>query len=188
MITPPLDRNDRRALEVTPLPDARGGRPEVGPIGRLGRWTATHFAAVAAAWVVVGVGLLMFAPRVETALSGAGWQATGSESVRARALIDKNFDGLGTYGQTVVVHAPDRTVSDPAFRRVVRGVEARLERDPAVTTVVAPRAGASISRDRHTAVIKAGAARDADGMVRAADELKGALARLGSRGVHVHLT
>src|SRR3954471_8783592 len=97
-------------------------RTQVGPIGRLGRWTATHFTAVVATWVVVAVGLGVLAPRVEKALSGAGWQATGSESVRARALIDKTFDGVGTYGQTVVVHSPTKTVSDPAFRRVLRGV------------------------------------------------------------------
>src|SRR4051794_30589911 len=88
-------------------------RRQVGPIGRLGRWTATHFAAVAAAWVVVAVGLGVFAPRAEQALSGAGWEATGSESVQARELIDKNFDGLGSYGLVVVVHATDKTVSDP---------------------------------------------------------------------------
>ena len=53
----------------------------VGPIGRLGRWTATHFRVVAVAWVVVAVGFGVFAPRVEKALSGAGWEATGSQSV-----------------------------------------------------------------------------------------------------------
>ena len=42
----------------------------VGPIGRLGRYTATHFRAVLVAWAVVAVGLGFFAPRVETALSG----------------------------------------------------------------------------------------------------------------------
>src|SRR4051812_22382872 len=78
---------------------------QVGPIGTLGRWTATHFATVVAIWVVLAVGLGILAPRVETALSGAGWEATGSESVQARALIDKDFDGLGSYGQTVVVHS-----------------------------------------------------------------------------------
>ena len=57
----------------------------------------------------------VLAPRVEQALSGAGWETTGSESVQARQLIDRNFDGFGTYGLTVVVHAPDKTVSDPAF-------------------------------------------------------------------------
>src|SRR5437764_1619237 len=98
-----------------------GGRLEVGPIGRLGHWTAGHFGAVVAAWVVVAVGLGMFAPRVEEALSGAGWEATGSESVQARELIDKNFNGLGSYGQVVVVHARDKAISDPAFRRVLQG-------------------------------------------------------------------
>ena len=70
----------------------------VGPIGRLGRWTATHFGAVVAAWVVVAVGLGVFAPRAEKALSGAGWEATDSESVQARQLIKKDFNGLGSYG------------------------------------------------------------------------------------------
>lgn len=165
-----------------------GGRREVGAIGRLGRWTATHFRAVVAAWVVVAVALGVFAPRVEKTLSGAGWEATGSESVQARQLIDKSFKGLGSYALTVVVHAPQKTVSDPAFRRALRGVEAKLRTEPAVASVEPPRAGMSISPDRHTAVIWAGAARNANDMVRAADELKRPLAKLGSDGVRVDLT
>jgi RND superfamily putative drug exporter len=188
MITTHPDRTHRRGLEATAFPGIRRSRLQLGPIGRLGHWTATHFTAVAVAWVVVAAGAGMFAPRVEKALSGAGWEATGSESVQARKLIDKNFDGLGSYGQMVVVHSPDKAISDPAFRRALRGVEATLESDPAVTTVVPPRAGVSISADRHTAVIQAGAARDSNGMVRAADELKGPLAKLGSDGVQVNLT
>ena len=163
-------------------------RLKLGPIGRLGRWTATHFRTVAAAWVVVAVALGVLAPRVEKALSGAGWEAAGSESVQARQLIDKNLSGFGTYGLMVVVHARDKTVSDPAFERVLRGVEDKLNSDPAVATVVPPRAGVSISADRHAAVIQAGAARDENAMVRAAGELKGPLARLGSSGVRVNLT
>ena len=134
-----------------------GARLQVGAIGRLGCWTAGHFRIVAAAWVVVAVGLGVLAPRVENALSGAGWETTGSESVQARQLIGKGFNGFGTYGQMVVVHAPDKTVSDPAFERVLRGVEDKLKRDPAVATVVPPRAGVSISPDRHAAVIQTGA-------------------------------
>ena len=61
----------------------------VGPIGRLGRFTATHFRAVLIGWIVVAVGLGLFAPRVETALSGAGWETTGSQSVQARTVIDQ---------------------------------------------------------------------------------------------------
>ena len=52
-----------------------------GPVGRLGRWTATHFRVVAIAWASSRSASAFFAPRVEKALSGAGWEATGSESV-----------------------------------------------------------------------------------------------------------
>jgi RND superfamily putative drug exporter len=45
------------------------------------------------AWAVVAVALGFFAPRFETALSGAGWETTGSQSVQARELIDRNFQG-----------------------------------------------------------------------------------------------
>src|SRR4051794_25014586 len=145
----------------------------VGPIGRLGRWTATHFGAFAAAWVVVAVGLGVFAPRAEKALSGAGWEATGSESVQARQLIEKDFHGLGSYGLVVVVDSPGKTVSAPAFRRALRDVEVTLKRDPAVTAVVPPRAGVSISPDRHTAVIQAGAGRGPNPLGGAAGGVEG---------------
>src|SRR4051794_36190664 len=158
-------------------------RLDVGPIGRLGRWAAAHVRIVAAAWIVVAVGLGVLAPRAEKALSGAGWEATGSESVQARQLIDRNFSGAGSYGLSVAVHAADTTVSDPAFRRVLAHVQDKLQHDAAVAGT-----GVSISPDRHVAVVQAGAARGANDMVRAADELKGALARLGSGGVQVNLT
>jgi hypothetical protein len=47
----------------------------VGPIGRLGRYTATHFRTVLIGWAVVAVVLGFFAPKVETALSGASWKS-----------------------------------------------------------------------------------------------------------------
>ena len=50
----------------------------LGPIGRLGRYAAAHRRAVFITWAVIAVGLGVLAPRVETALSGAGWQANGS--------------------------------------------------------------------------------------------------------------
>jgi RND superfamily putative drug exporter len=160
----------------------------LGPIGRLGRWTATHVRIVVAAWAVIAVGLGVLAPRAEHALSGAGWEATGSESVQARELIDRNFDGLGAYGLMVVVHSEEQTVRDPGFRRAIAGVQATLERSDAVTTVVPARPGTSISRDGRTAVVQAGAAQDPNDMVRAADDLKDELAALGGDAVAVDLT
>jgi RND superfamily putative drug exporter len=160
----------------------------VGPIGRLGRFAADHVRAVSIAWAVVAVALAVFAPNVETALSGAGWQATGSESVQARTLIQKNFGGLSSSAPIVVVHSPTLTTSAPAFRATVGKAEAVLHADSRVSTVVPPRPGVSISPDGHTALIVAGAAKDPTAMVAAADSLKGRLKRLGSGDISVSLT
>jgi len=160
----------------------------VGPIGRIGRYTATHFRVVLAGWLIAALGLGFFAPKVETALSGAGWETTGSQSVRARALIDQNFHGLSSYALMTVVYSPTQTTSAPAFKTTVARVQAALRADKAARGIVGPSPGVSISRDGHTAIVQAGAARSSNGMVRAADSLKGKLAALSTAGVQVHLT
>jgi putative drug exporter of the RND superfamily len=161
---------------------------EVGPIGRLGRWTATHVRAVALSWAVVAVVLGFFAPRVEHALSGAGWEASGSESVSAREAIDEEFDGLSSSALMVVVSSETATYREPAFGAIVDDVVAELDADPRVTSVVAPAPGSSISRDGRTVVVQAGAGASSNEMVRAADDLKAELAALGGRDVAVALT
>jgi putative drug exporter of the RND superfamily len=160
----------------------------VGPLGRLGRYTATHLRVVLVGWLTIAVALGFFAPRVETALSGAGWETTGSQSVQARRLIDNNFQGLGSYALMTVIHSPTKTVADPAFREVVANVERTLRADSAIKSVLPPAPGASISRDGHNAIVQAGAARSSNAMVSAADRLKGKLARFSTAGVQVNLT
>jgi len=160
----------------------------VGPIGRLGRYTATHFRTVLTTWLVIAVALAFLAPRAETALSGAGWEASGSQSAQARKLVERDFGGLGSYGLMTVVHSPTETVSSPGFGAVLARVERTLRANSAVRSVVAPSAGVSISRDGHTAIVQAGAARNPNEMVAAADKLKGALHRLSTRGTVVNLT
>jgi putative drug exporter of the RND superfamily len=162
--------------------------PRVGPIGRLGRYTATHLRVVLAAWLVVALALGFLAPRVETALSGAGWETTGSQSVQARHLIDRSFQGLGSYGLMTVVHSPTHTARDAGFKQVVSKVERVLRADGAIETVVAPKPGVSLSRDGHIAIVQAGAAHGSNEMVRAADRLKGKLAALSSGDVRASLT
>ena len=163
-------------------------RPEaVGPIGRLGGWAADHARMVAIAWAIVTVALAVFAPKVETALSGAGWQANGSESVQARALIEQHFRGLSSSAPVVVVHSPTLTVGSPAFQGTVARAERILRSDPRISTVVPPRPGVSISRDRHTVLVVAGARRDPTAMVAAADSLKGKMRQLGTSDISVSL-
>ncbi len=170
------------------LPPSAGRRPDVGPIGRLGRWTATHFRAVLGAWLAIAVLLGFFAPKVETALSGAGWEASGSQSTQARKLIERDFRGLGGYGLTTVVYSPRETASDRGFEAVVAKVESTLRSSSAVRTVIAPARGVSISPDGHTAIVQGGAAKDPNGMVAAADELKGRLHALSTSAAVVDLT
>jgi len=162
--------------------------PSYGPIGRLGHWTATHLKLVAIAWAVIAISLGVFAPKVEHALSGAGWEATGSESLAVRQIVDREFGGLSSSALMVVVHSPGNTATDPAFRAVLAETQEVLESDPRVTQVVPPRRGQSISRDGHTAVVQAGAATDSNEMVRAATDLKKRLAELPADGVQVNLT
>ena len=160
----------------------------VGPLGRLGGWAADHVRQVSLAWVVVAVVLAVFAPKVETALSGAGWQANGSESVQARTLIEQSFGGLSSSAPLVVVHSSTLTTNAPQFRAVIRRVEATLRSDRRISTVVAPRVGSSISADGHTALVTAGAKKDPTAMVAAADSLKGKLHALATGDVSVSLT
>jgi putative drug exporter of the RND superfamily len=157
-----------------------------GPIGRLGRLAATHRGTVFAIWALLAVGLGFLAPRVETALSGAGWEDTGSESVAVRHQIDSAFGGA--YGLQVAVHSRRQTVSGPAFRDSLAAVERTLAADSAVGRVVPPRPGVSISRDGHTAVVRATAAGDPNEMVAAAGDLKGEVAAATASGVEANLT
>ena len=160
----------------------------LGPIGRLGRFAATHRRAVFVTWAVIALGLGFFAPRAEHALSGAGWEASGSESAQVRERIDAAFGGAGAYGLQVVVHSDRLTAADPAFERTLGDVERVLAADAAVGSVTPAQPGASISRDGHTAVVRAAAAEDPNGMVAAADELKGELAAVAAPGTEANLT
>jgi RND superfamily putative drug exporter len=160
----------------------------LGPVGRLGRWSATHARWVFIAWAIVVVGLGILAPRVETALSGAGWQDSGSQSVQARNLIQANFAGNSSSAVMVVVHSPTLMTSDAAFATAITRSEAVLRSDLRIASVTPPTAGASISQDGHTAVVMGGAAGDPTAMVRAADALKGPLGRISTAQVGVSLT
>ena len=165
----------------------RPGRT-AGPLGRLGRWAATHRRAVVLAWVGVAVCLGVLAPRAEHALSGGGWQADGSESVEARGLIDRHFDGQGSYALTVVVSSRTQESASPAFRATLGRVTGLLRRDPAVGRVLPARNPESIAADGRVAIVRGGAAADTAGMVQAAGRLRDRLEAAAAPGIQVSLT
>ena len=150
----------------------------VGPLGRLGRWTADHVRLVVVAWAVLALGLGALAPRAEHALSGAGWEANGSDSVAVREAIDADFGGQGGYALLVVISG------DGEFGPTIARTVTLLESDDRVSSVAPPQPSA----DGRTVLLAAGAAASPTEMVRAADDLKGELAALSAAGVTVSLT
>ncbi|WP_151482308.1 MMPL family transporter [Streptomyces albicerus] len=171
----------KRAPDVPPP-----GR--TGPLGRLGAWTAGHFKHVLIGWLLVVAVLGAFAPQVTSALSGAGWQSNGSESVRVRELAQEHFGGNASSAIQVVVSSKGQEVTDPAVRAVIAEVTRELTADDRIAEVVLPQLGVSISRDGRTAVVLGGADADPDDMVRAAEDLKEPLRELSTDDVTVRAT
>lgn len=160
---------------------------KLGIVGRLGAWSARNARWVIIAWLVGVAALGALAPRVEHALSGAGWEALDSESVTVRERINDEFGGVSGSALQVAVVA-DRGASEGEIAAVVDGIAAELDAHPAVQSVVLPGAGAPISADGRTRVVVGGSGDSTTEMVHAADELGPTLAELGTEDVAVHLT
>ena len=179
---PPVASTGKRGL-------APGPARQFGPLGRLGAWTATHFRVVLAAWLMIIVALGAFAPKVEHALAGAGWEAKGSDSVQAREIVQEQFGGMSSSALQVVVASKSGPVTSGESKRVTEEVVALLKTDRRVSQVIAPQPGQSISQDGKVAVVQAGAADpNTNEMVRAADDLKEPLRALSTKDVQVAMT
>ncbi len=162
--------------------------PSPGPLGRLGVWVTHHATIVTAVWLLLIIGLGAFAPQVEKNLSGAGWQADGSESVAARELARESFGGNASSAIQVVVHSEDGPVTEGRGAEVIARTTEVLESEPRIADVLAPMPGATISQDGSTAIILAGAGADTNEMVRVATDLKEEVQDLSVDGVQVNPT
>ncbi|CAN5180242.1 hypothetical protein BH09ACT10_BH09ACT10_19400 [soil metagenome] len=179
------------ASTIASQPPARTPRESpisYGPLGRLGVWVTQHGRAVGLLWLFVIVTLGAFAPRVEAELSGAGWQANGSDSVAARELAQKHFGGDASSAIQVVVHSTNGSVTQGEGATVLALATELLQADNRIAEVVAPQAGSTLSADGSTAILLAGAGVDPNEMVRVADDLKGPLQELSTVNVTVNPT
>jgi len=145
-------------------------------LGRLGGWAADHRRPIALVWCALVLTLGALAPFADRALSGAGWEAHGSESLAARTALEERFPGRGSYELAVVV-------AGPRAERTLAQVADTLRRDPAVAGVRAPQAG-----PRDTAVLVGLAGAPPGEMVEAASRLRDRLATLSTPEVTVRLT
>lgn len=161
---------------MTTIPTATSaGAPTAvasGPLGRLGLAVLRHGRLTMVVWLLVVIGLGSFAPRVESSLSGAGWQASGSESVAARELAQQHFGGNASSALQVVIHSDSGPLTSPAGQQTISRVEQTLTGDHRIASVIAPQPGATLSKDGRTAIVIGGAGADTNEMVRAASDLK----------------
>ncbi|MBC7301473.1 MAG: MMPL family transporter [Nocardia sp.] len=167
---------------------ADSSHPAPGVLGRWGAFMAGRTRAVIGVWLLVLITLGAAAPSVFTSLAGAGWQANGSESVRARELAQQHFGGNSSAAVQVVVHSDTATITDPAMARVVGEIGAVFAGDDRIGQIIAPQPGSTISPDEHTGIVIAGANASTDDMVKAVDEHKDALTALSGDGIEVYPT
>ncbi len=133
--------DEPRHLSPAPL-EPPASRP--GPFGCLGVWVTVHARLTSVVWLLVIVGLGAFAPRVETELSGAGWQAEGSDSVTARELAQEHFGGNASTAIQVVVNSTEGPVTEGAGKQVLARAKAILDQDPRIADIVEPQSGATV--------------------------------------------
>ncbi|MDT0202274.1 MMPL family transporter [Nocardioides sp. AE5] len=183
-----MNRDAAVNVESTPGSRPRPVGTASGPLGRLGQWATGNRRAVILVWVFLVVGLGIFAPKVEHNLSGAGWQADGSDSVVVRELARDHFDGTGSSAIQVVVRARDTTLDEGAGAETLAAVVEMLRKEPRIAGVVEPQPGITLSADGRTGIVIAGAGVDTNEMVRVANDLKGPLQALSVAGVQVNPT
>lgn len=157
-------------------------------LGRLGAWMADHRRLIVIVWGAAVLALGALAPFADRTLSGAGWEAPGSESTEARGAIESHFPGQGTYALSVVVAGERASIGDPQMRAALASVQGVLRNDPAVRGVVAPQQRVTISRNRRTEIVTGLAGAAPSEMVKAAGRLKDRLGRLSSSDITVRLT
>ncbi|HET8943413.1 MAG TPA: MMPL family transporter, partial [Dehalococcoidia bacterium] len=133
---------------------------------------------------VLTVSLGVFAPNAEHALSGAMWEVDGSESLRAREIIDDQFGGMSSQSAVVVLHSDSAVATDAAFQAKIDATTAVLAAEGAF----GPAAPPMLSEDGHTAVVQAGALVNPTEAVRAAERIKDDVSSISGDGFTASLS
>ncbi|TFH14220.1 MAG: MMPL family transporter, partial [Acidimicrobiales bacterium] len=165
--SPDLSLHEDEAVDQRPHHDDLDTDVVHPPLARMGRWAHSHRKAVIIAWAVLAIGLGVFAPKLEHALSGAMWEVNGSESLAARDIIDEQFGGLSSQSAVVVIQSASTPIDDPAYQQVIADVNALILTEPGFGQPMPAQPG----MDGMTVMIQAGAQVDPTEAVRAAERL-----------------
>ena len=154
------------------------------PLARLGRWSHSHRLPVILSWAIAAIALGSFAPRLESALSGAMWEVNGSDSLAARRVIEQDFGGYSSQSLVVVLQSDTLPADSPVFQQRVAGATALLAARAELSPALAPQ----VSPDGHAVMLQTGALVDPTKAVRVAEDLAGAVGNLSDGSVTVALT
>ncbi len=155
-----------------------------GPLGTTGRLMAGNRLAVVGLWLLVAVGLGVFAPKLEHALSGAMWEVEGSDSLAARQVIEREFGGLSSQSAVIVLQSESLTYEDPAFAERIAAAAAVLASEEAL----GPAMPAQPGPDGKTVMLQAGAVVDPTEAVFAAGRIADDVEDLSGDDILVALT
>jgi RND superfamily putative drug exporter len=127
----------------------------VHPLGHVARWVTAHRKAVIAFWIVLILAAAPLAITVGGVLSGAGWDAAGSESAAVRDEIGATFSEFFIENAIVVYQQDTPIADDPSG---LAALVASLEAAPGTTELMDPLAlppdSGMISPDGRTAMVQ----------------------------------
>lgn len=146
-------------MTTTPtLPDADRAAAPTGTqepwFARLARFSATHRRMVMVVWLVATIAAAPLALTLTGALSGAGWEAQGSTSVKVRDELRRDFPQLGAEAAVVVYHQTTPITQDSAgVQRLVSDLQSAPGAKAVVDPLTQPSQAGLVSRDGRTALI-----------------------------------
>jgi RND superfamily putative drug exporter len=116
-------------------PSGAGPRSRDGLLARIGRAAARRPRRVLSLWAVVVLVAAPLALTLTSALSGAGWEAQGSDAAQVRDELRRDFPQLGAEAAVVAYRQERPVAEDPGgLGRLVAG----LEGSPGTTRVIDP--------------------------------------------------
>ena len=115
-------------------------------LGRLGAWAADHRRLIVIVWGAAVLALGALAPFADRVLSGAGWEAPARSPGRRAARSSRRSPARGTYALSVVVAGERAGIDERPMRATLAGVQRVLRSDRAVSGVLPPQQGVTVSR------------------------------------------
>ncbi len=121
---------------------------------RLARRSANHPWLTLGIWVLVIVGAVMAASKINFT---PGFDVFGSDSAKADDILENDILGRSPAAETIVVQSETKTVDDPEFRQFVEQLTAEVRGIPAtvgsVTNFYELNDDSVVSEDRRTTIL-----------------------------------